>query len=200
MEPKIQEIAQRIQLLREIVGMKPEEVARAVGVSVEDYLASEAGERDFSFTFLYKCAEQFGVDMIELLTGEPPRLSGYTVVRGGRGLPIRRGRGFSYYHLAANFKNKITEPFLVHAPYREEEQEKPIEMNTHAGQEFDYILSGKMRFAYENHVEELNAGDSVYYTSDNPHGMIAIGGEECVFLALVMRDSEEEESHEIYKP
>ena len=61
MEPKIQEIAQRIQLLREIVGMKPEEVARAVGVSVEDYLASEAGERDFSFTFLYKCAARFDI-------------------------------------------------------------------------------------------------------------------------------------------
>ncbi|NLV51514.1 MAG: cupin domain-containing protein [Clostridiales bacterium] len=192
MEPKIIEIAQRIATLRDILGLSAEQMAQAAGVTTEEYLECEAGRRDFSFTFLYHCAERFGVDMIELLTGENPHLTGYTIVRAGKGLPIKRGRGFVYNHLAANFRGKIAEPFLVRAPYSEEEQTKPIEMNTHAGQEFNYVLEGSLRFAYRDKLETLNAGDSVYYDSGNGHGMIATGGRECVFLALVMKAEKED--------
>lgn len=50
-----------------------------------EYTALEGGEQDFSFTFLHKCAEKFGVDIVELLTGENPHLSFFTVTRKGRG-------------------------------------------------------------------------------------------------------------------
>ena len=43
-----------------------------------------------------------------------------------------------------------------------------------------------MRFAYENHIEELGPGDTLLYDSARAHGMIAIGGEPCVFVAVVM--------------
>ena len=62
--------------------------------------------------------------------------------------------------------------------------------STHEGQEFDYILSGQLRFVHENHVETLNPGDSVLYDSGKPHGMISIGGNDCVFLAVVIKDSD----------
>ena len=55
------------------------------------------------------------------------------------------------------------------------------------GQELDFILSGKMRFAYEDHIEELGAGDLLMYDSGRGHGMIATGGEPCTFLAIVMK-------------
>ena len=48
-----------------------------------------------------------------------------------------------------------------------------------------------MRFAYEDHVEELEAGDMLMYDSGRGHGMIAIGGEPCVFLAIVMKPHED---------
>jgi mannose-6-phosphate isomerase-like protein (cupin superfamily) len=197
MEPKINEIAKRIRVLRDIFGFTVRDMAVWLGISEEEYLNCEAGKKDFSFTFLYKCAEKFGVDIIEILTGESPHLKGYTVVRGGKGLLMRRDHGFDYVHLAANFKRKIAEPFLVKAPYREEEQHQPIELTTHEGQEFDYILSGSMHFAFEDHIEVMEAGDSVYYNSGRPHGMIATGGQECVFLAVVMKDSAEREKADI---
>ena len=190
MEPKLIEIAQRIRELREIMGFSIQEMAEATHVSAQEYEELETGTKDFSFTFLYHCGEKFGVDMIELLTGENPHLSSYTIVRGGAGLPIKRREGFSYYHLAANFKNKLAEPFLVRAPYREEEQHLPIHLSKHEGQEFDYILKGHMRFVHENHVEDLQAGDSVLYDSGKGHGMIATGGEECLFLAIILRDAD----------
>lgn len=187
MEPRLIEIAQRIRALREIMEFSPEEMANAAGVSVEEYEILESGEQDFSFTFLYRCAQKFGVDMVELLTGENPHLTSYTVVRGGKGLPIRRREGFEYFHLASNFRDKLAEPFYVKAPYRAEEQDRPIALSTHKGQEFDFILKGKLRFAHEGHIEELEAGDSVFYDSGKGHGMIAVGGEPCEFLAIILR-------------
>jgi mannose-6-phosphate isomerase-like protein (cupin superfamily) len=107
-------------------------------------------------------------------------------VRKGEGLSIKRRAGFEYLHKAPHLNNKLAEPFLVTAPYIAEEQDKPIHLSYHKGMEFDYILSGRMRFAYENHIEELDPGDTLMYDSGRGHGMIAIDGEPCTFLAIVM--------------
>lgn len=191
MEPKIAEIAERIHALRDILGISEVEMAQATGVSLADYREFESGSRDFTFTFLYYCAQVFGVDMTELLTGEQPHLSGYTVVRGGKGVPIKRNAGLEYFHLAAHFSGKYSDPFLVKAPYRESDQLKPVEMNTHVGQEFEYILEGSMKFVHNGHTEILTKGDSVYFDSSKPHGAIATDGQDCLFLAMILKDPEE---------
>ncbi|MDL2300500.1 helix-turn-helix domain-containing protein [Clostridiaceae bacterium OttesenSCG-928-D20] len=185
----IEEVAKRIKELREICGFSQEEMAEATGIALEKYQKYESGEKDFPFGFIYHCAEKLEVDMVELLTGENPHLSGYTVIRQGRGLPIRRDDGFDYFHLAARFKDKLAEPFLVKATYCEAEQSRPIELSAHEGQEFDFVLQGRLRFTYEGHIEELEPGDCVYYNSGKPHGMIATGGEDCTFLAMVIKDN-----------
>ena len=190
MDPNIAEVASRIRSLREDLELTPEDMAEATGRSVEEYLAQESGEKDLSFTFLYKCAAKLGVDVIELLTGENPHLRGYSLVRSGGGLSIKRRAGFEYLHIAPNFDGKLCEPFKVTAPYREEEQDKPIHLSRHEGQEFDYILKGHMKFAYEDHVEILHEGDALLYDSGRGHGMIAIDGEPCIFLVVVIHPQE----------
>ena len=187
MEPRIAEVAKRIRSLREDTGLTVQEMAEAAGVSVAEYQAAESGAHDLTFTFLYRCAERFGVDMIELLTGESPHLTGYAVVRADEGLPIKRRAGFEYLHLAPTFRDKLCEPFVVTAPFDPEAAEGPIPLSRHAGQELDYVLSGRLRFAFEDHVEELSAGDALYYDSGRGHGMVAIGGEPCTFLAVVLK-------------
>lgn len=187
MEPNIKEVATRIRLLREDMGFTPAEMAEATGRTVEEYAAQEAGDQDLSFTFLYKCADKLGVDVIELLTGENPHLSGYSLTPADGGLSIKRRAGFEYLHKAPHFRNKLAEPFLVTAPYLEEEQDRPIHLSYHEGQEIDYIISGHMRFAYEEHVEDLGPGDLLMYDSGRGHGMIATGGEPCTFLAIVLK-------------
>lgn len=187
MDPKIPEIAERIRALREMCGYEPEDMAEATGVGVDEYIALESGEKDFGFTFLYKCAETLGVDIIEILTGSNPHLSDFIVVRAGQGLPIKRREGFNYFHLAPTFKNKISEPFLVEAPYIEREQHEEIHLSYHEGQEFDYIISGNLRFSHEGRIVDLGPGDALYYDSGKGHGMIATSKEGCTFLAVVMR-------------
>lgn len=184
-------IAERIRGLREILDISTAEMARICGVSEAEYMEYESGTRDFTFTFLYTCANRFDVDMMELLTGEQPRLRGYCLTRAGEGLNIKRREGFLYENKAALFRERLAEPFIVTAPYREEEQDKPIALSSHDNQEFDMVLDGQMKFVYDGHVEILNPGDSVYYDSNRGHGMIAVGGKPCKFLAIVIRRNNE---------
>jgi len=187
----LQDIAMRLRSLRDDVGVSVEEMAAATETTPEQYEALESGTVDFSFTMLYHAANKLGVDMIDLLTGEGPNLSGYSIARAGEGLSIKRRAGFEYLHLAPTFKDKLAEPFVVTAPYFAEEQDKPIALSSHAGQEMDYVLSGRLRFAYEDalgvRTEELGPGDALFYDSSKGHGMIAAGGEPCTFLAVVFK-------------
>jgi transcriptional regulator with XRE-family HTH domain len=192
MEPKIAEVANRIQSLREDTGLTFQEMADATGLTVVQYEAMESGDQELTFTFLYRCAEKLGVDIVDLLTGESPHLTGYSVVRSGGGLSMRRRAGFEYRNLAPTFKDKLAEPFLVTAPFDATALDAPVQLSRHDGQELDYVLTGRLRFAYESHVEELGPGDTVYYDSGRGHGMIATGGEPCTFLAVVMKDHDAE--------
>ncbi|MEZ5126590.1 MAG: XRE family transcriptional regulator [Thermoleophilia bacterium] len=192
MEPKIAEVANRIRALREDADLTMQEMADATGCTVAEYAGMESGGQDLSFTFLHRCAEKLGVDIIDLLTGEAPHLSHYSLVRAGKGLSLKRREGFEYQHLAPTFKHMLCEPFIVTAPYREEEQNEPIHLSRHEGQELDFVLSGRLRFAHENHIEEVGAGDTLYYDAGRGHGMIATGGEACTFLAIVLKSHDAE--------
>ena len=192
MEPRVAEVARRIRALREDADLTMQEMAEAANLTVAEYTALEAGEQDPSFTTLYRCADRLGVDIIDLLTGQSPHLTGYSVVRAGEGLSMKRRAGFEYLHLAPNFKHKLAEPFVVTAPYIAAEQDAPIALSRHDGQEIDYVMSGKLRFAHDGHTEELGAGDTVFYDSSHGHGMIAIGGEPCTFLAIVVKGHDTE--------
>ena len=192
LKAQLGEVAERIRTMREITGLSEEEMARCTGVSVEEYARCEEGEQDFSFTFIYKCAKRFGVDPTDLIRGVSPTLSNYTIVRHGDGLPITRRHGFKYLNLAPLFKNKTAEPFFVTMPYSEAEQHVAIKLASHAGQEFDIVVKGSMKAQIGSHIEVLNEGDSIYYNSGTPHGMIATGGGDCQLYAMVMKGTEDQ--------
>lgn len=186
MESIIKDIGDRLRGMRDILDISTSEMAAVTGVTETEYLAIEAGEKDFSFTFLYKAAHRFGLDLTDLITGESPHLSGYTLVRKGDGLPIERRAGFRYLNLAASFRGRAAEPFLVTAPYDTGAEQCTISLSTHAGQEMDYILSGTLRASIGEHEEIMQEGDTLYYDSGRPHGMVAVGGQPCQFLAIVI--------------
>jgi len=180
-------ISDRIRAMRDLVGLSVADMAEATGVSEEEYLRCENGEQDCTFTFLSRCADRFQIDMVELITGENPRLSDYIVVQDGMGLPINRREGHDYYHLAAYFKDKLAEPYLVNAPYREEEQDADIPTSVNDGQELVYVIAGSIRFVHDRHEENLIAGDSVYYDASKPHGMIATSKDGSTFLVVSVK-------------
>ena len=63
----------------------------------------------------------------------------------------------------------------------------PYSLHTHDGQEFNYILSGKMKFYIGDDAYELSEGDSVYFDSNIPHAERALDDKPLKFLAVVMK-------------
>ncbi len=185
MDTQIKLIASRIAELRAISGITAARMAQITGVSEAEYLKAESGETDFSFTFIHNCARTFGVDITALIKGEDARLKTFSVVRAGEGMPLERRRGFKYEHLAPSFASRLSEPFLVRVPYDEGAQSQPIPLSSHIGEEFDFVLRGTLKVEVAGHVTVLNAGDSIYYDSSEPHGMIAAEGSDCEFIAVV---------------
>ena len=183
---KLQEVAIRIREMRDICGFTLAEMADKTEVSVEEYRRYEAGELDFPFSFIHKCARAFNIGITDLLEGRSAHLSSYTVTRKGEGQETAKEAGISIMSVAPLFRKKIAEPYRVRYEYDPALQNKPIHLTKHDGQEFDFVLEGKLKVQVGSNVEYLEAGDCIYYNSSTPHGMIAVDGQDCLFMAVVL--------------
>ncbi|MBE6582435.1 MAG: cupin domain-containing protein [Ruminococcaceae bacterium] len=183
---QLQSVAQRISEMRQIMGYTYKEMAEMTEVSEETYRSYETGTVDLPFTFIHKCAKAFGLELTDILEGHSAKLSGYTVTRRGEGLTTASEDGITIQDMAPLFRKKLATPYWVTYEYSEELQKQPIHTVTHAGQEFDMVVKGSMRIRIGDREEVLREGDSVFFKSSTPHGMIAVGGEDCVFLAMIM--------------
>ncbi len=192
---QLKEIGSRIREMREIMGWSTSEMAEKTEVSEAEYKSFEAAEADIPFTFIHKCALVFDIEITEFLEGRnSARLKSYTVTRKGQGLQTAKEDGIDIKNLAPKFSDKIAEPYWVRYEYSASQQNKPIHLTTHSGQEFDLVMSGSLKVQIGEHTEVLHEGDSIYYNSSTPHGMIAVDGEDCVFCAVVLpgEDTKEE--------
>ena len=183
---QLMEIATRIRGMREILGYSTQKMAEQTEVSEEIYQQYETGSVDLPFSFLHKCAKVFGLEITVLLEGNSAKLSGYTVTRRGKGLVTASEDGITIQDLAPMFRQKLATPYYVTYEYSEELQDESIHTTTHDGQEFDLVLKGAMRIKVGDHEEVLHEGDSIFYKSSTPHGMIAIDGQRYVFLSMIM--------------
>ena len=183
---QLMDIAARIRDMRDILGYSTQKMAELTEVSETDYRTYETGTVDLPFTFLHKCAAAFGVEITVLLEGRSAKLSGYTVTRKGKGLVTASEDGITIQDMAPMFRKKLATPYWVTYEYSADLQDKPIHTVTHAGQEFDMVIKGTMRIRIGDHEEILREGDSIFYKSSTPHGMIAVDGQDCVFLAIIM--------------
>ena len=192
---KLYEVALRIREMREIAGFTPEEMAQKTEVPVSAYLEYEGGSIDLPFTFIHKCALAFGVEMTDLLEGQSAHLSSYAVTRKGGGHSAAKEPGIDIRNLAPLFRNKLAEPYWVRYEYSADQQNRPIHLTKHSGQEFDLILNGSLKVQIGSNIEVLHEGDSIYYDSGTPHGMIAVDGADCLFLAVVVNGAPTEEKY-----
>ncbi len=188
---KIKEMATRIKELREIEGYTTYEMAAKTDVTNEEYVSCESGKSDLNFAFIYRCALALNVDVTDIIEGHSPTLKSFTVTRAGSGQEIANAHGMTYYNLAYAFQNRIAEPLFVNSKYHENAESKDIELTTHEGQEIDLVINGHLLVQVGEHRTTLGPGDSIYFDSSTPHGMVAIGGEDCNFYAIVLNPTGE---------
>jgi transcriptional regulator with XRE-family HTH domain len=181
MREEIGQVAARVRELRELSGISVESMASALGLDKAGYLALESGQEDISVGILTRIAQRCNVELVTLITGEEPRLRTYTLTRKGKGASVERKAEYQYMALAANFIHKKAEPFLVTAP-----PDGPFHLNIHPGQEFTYLLEGRLKVSIGGHEVVLEEGDSLYFDSTSPHAVMAMDGKPARFLAVLV--------------
>jgi len=143
----------------------------------------ESGHIDIPVSILHQIGNHYEIDLSALMFGEEPRMNSYFLTRKGKGASVQRTQAYKYQSLAAGFMNRKADPFIVTVEPHDEEE--PIYLNTHPGQEFNYVLEGRMTLQIGNKQLILNEGDSLYFDANRPHGMKALDGKRVQFLAII---------------
>jgi mannose-6-phosphate isomerase-like protein (cupin superfamily) len=172
MDENIAQIPGRIKEFREILDISAMDMAGDIGIPYETYTRYESGELDIPISVLYKIASRLRTDATVLLTGEDPRMENASVCRKGKGVRIERYPGYEFSSMAYNFKGRTMEPLLVYL----DPSKAPAAPVTHSGQEFNYVVEGKVRVTVGKREYILNQGDSVYFDAALPHGQSAVDG------------------------
>ena len=183
MKEEMKMLSERIRELREIFGLTVDEMARETGIEKARYIDYEASGENIPISVLYHISQKFGVDMSELLTGEPAHLSTLQICRRGQGKTIDRYPGYRFENLAPRYSKKIMEPLLVTLVPGEQDHE-PAQL-THGGQEFNLVLEGVVVITHDGKEYVLNAGDAVYFDPTYPHVQRAIGDIKARFLTVI---------------
>lgn len=183
MNEQIRQIAMRLRGLRDALDLSVEEVAEACHITPEEYKQFESGESDIPMNFLCNVATKFGLEPSELIAGDEPNMSNYWLVRKGKGAVVERQKAYKYQALAFGFKHAKASPFIVTI---EPKENKEIYLNTHPGQEFNLILEGSLMLQIGKKELILNEGDSIYFDSSLPHGMMAMNNQTARMFAIIL--------------
>jgi transcriptional regulator with XRE-family HTH domain len=90
---------------------------------------------------------------------------------------------YSYESLAFQMANKHMEPFLVE--FAPNVPEAELVAQSHAGEEFLFIVKGEVEFVTQDKRVVLREGDSLYFHSKVPHVLRAVGHGRARALAVL---------------
>ena len=177
------ELGLRISDLRELSDISIKDFAEQLKIDEETYILYEKGEKDIPASLLNEIANIFEVDLSLLLTGEETRMNVFDVTKKGKGITVERRKEYKYENLCTKFIDKKAEIFIVTVDPKEDAVPS---LNSHPGQEFNYVLEGSLKFYIHNNEITLNEGDSIFFDSSHRHAMVALNDEKAKFLAIIM--------------
>ena len=179
----IQQIAERIRGLRDALDLTREEMAANCGISPHLLAEYESGNVDIPVSFLHELSSVYGIEMTALMFGSEPTMNSYYITRAGQGIKVERTGAYSYQDLAAGFQHRVMAPFLVTVEPHDDGREQVL--NTHEGQEFNYVIEGTLEITVAGKVNVLHEGDSIMFDAKKPHGLRALDGKTVKMLAII---------------
>ncbi|MEG1539885.1 MAG: XRE family transcriptional regulator, partial [Muribaculaceae bacterium] len=150
----IENVAKRLKGLRDALDLSVTDISVACNIDEATYKRYEEGNSDIPVSFLHRLAHKYGVELTALLFDEEPRMNSYFVTRKGKGVSVERTKAYRYQSLAAGFVNRALDPFMVSV----EPNDAPVHLNTHPGQEFNYVVEGRMEFTIGGNTIIMEAG------------------------------------------
>lgn len=167
-------VGDRLRALRAARGDTLAEVAAATGISVSTLSRLEAGRRRPTLELLLPLAHRYRVPLDELVgappTGDPrvhqrpQRRNGMTVVP----LTTQPGGLRAYKMIIPGGRD----------------QARPVDLQTHEGYEWFYVLAGRVRLRLGEHDLTLSAGEAAEFDTRVPHWFGSDGRDPAEILSL----------------
>ena len=179
-------LGERVRRVREQRGLSLVDIAQRTGLDAPTLVEIEEGTMAPPLGTVIKLAKALEMKMGYFISGDEDKA--YTIVRHGDRKAVSRfdsqkGKhyGYEYESLAPHKKDRHMEPFLVTLQPSLTEEER----SNHDGQEFIFVLTGKMEVRLGDEIHVLEPGDSIYYDSTVPHLVKCHGGETTKILAVL---------------
>jgi transcriptional regulator with XRE-family HTH domain len=181
---KQQHIADRIRKLRLEAGLTLSEAAEKAELNKSSLSKIETCQISPSISTLIRIAKVLGVSITDFFVDADPGPV-YVLTKKDQGMVVSQDGskfGYNYKGLALEKSEKTAEPFILTiAP-----TDPPGEFR-HGGQEFIYMLSGKMEFTIDEEELLLSPGDSLYFDADHPHQTRILGKKPAKFLCIFIQ-------------
>jgi len=185
-------VGEKIKRVRIEKAISSADLARRSGISAADLAKMEENELAPPLGVIINLAKVLAVPVGDLFgdRGDSP----FCIVRSDDGTAVSRfsstyakSCGYTYQGLGQQKRNRRMEPFLVTLNPK---QEQEVPANRHSGEEFIYVLEGKVEVSLLDHKGILNRGDSIYYDSSVPHIISCHGDKPAKILAVIYVEEE----------
>ncbi len=185
-------VGERVKYYRKKRSMTIQQVAEAAGLSkglisqIENKLVSPP------IATLFKIANVLEIPMAQFFQDETAVANKIVGVKESERKKVDRRKlsggmslGYSYESLAWKKAKKSMEPFVV--TFEPKEVDEVIYFS-HQGEEFHFVLEGRLEFISDEEKIVLEQGDSLYFEADISHGFRALDGKPAKTLAVIHSD------------
>jgi transcriptional regulator with XRE-family HTH domain len=174
-----------LKALRLRKGWTLAEVSRRTGFSIPTLSKVENDKLSLSYDKLIRVSEGMEVDISELFTPvqTPASITGRRSINKQGDGDLVATRNYDYLYLSGDVTRKKFIPMVTEI--RTHSIEEFGELIRHGGEEFIYVLEGKLEVHTELYATiVLNAGESAYIDSTMGHAYVAHGKGRCRVLGI----------------
>ncbi|BBO87847.1 FAD-binding protein [Desulfosarcina ovata] len=169
---------EKIKTLREAQGWSGEQLAEATGQTPEFIAGVESGEISPPVAFILRLSTAYGVDPGMFLRNEEK-----AQIRDQRTQAyVNRTRNYSYQTLTSGAEHDHLRAFMV--TIEPHHDHKPVAYK-HDGEEFIFVMDGKLQFTLGNKIHTLTQGESIHFHSTIPHKLKSLSAEVTRCLVIL---------------
>jgi transcriptional regulator with XRE-family HTH domain len=176
--PELTTLGFRLRELRAERGWTLEELAERTGLSKAFLSRRESGGRQPSIAAVLTLARVFGVSVGAMFESAAPA-EACVVVRRDQAT-VREGDGLTYWPLSSNARFANLQPMKLTVSHRR----KGDEQYQHDGEEWVYVLKGRLRITMAGVNYDLEPGDSAHFDSRQPHRLTALAGRDAELILV----------------
>jgi len=179
-----EEIGRRIKMMRQEKGLSLAELSNLTGFNIDLLSQIEENRVQPQLGTVMKLSKALDSAFSRLVSGVGDKI--YSVTRKDERKIVSRSTSrkgqrqiYTYRSLAPEVKGRHMEALVVQLDENPDE-----EMSVHGGEEFIYVLDGRVSLTIGSDHFDLEPGDSVYYLSTTPH-LVASKGGKATILAVI---------------